>query len=104
VHYGVIARDSDRPSALGVPATLTVIRRNRRTDARTYCVVPIETAARGDVQRHAIVDCMNGFFPEARWVDYDVDRQIATFLGRKHVYIAIYEEHERAEARASDAA
>ena len=103
-HYGVDARDSDRPSALGVPATLTVIRRNLRTDARSYCVVPIEPAPRGDAQRDAIVDCMDAYFPDVRWIDYDVDKQIATFLGRKHVYLAIYEKHDVARRRASDAA
>ena len=47
---------------------------------------------------------MAGYFPDVRWVDYDGEKQIATFIGRKVVYIAIYEEHEAAAARASDAA
>jgi hypothetical protein len=103
-HFGIDARDSDRPSQLGVPATLTVIRRNLRTDARSYCVVPIETAASGDAQRDAIVACVGGYFPEVRWRDYHAEKQIATFVGRKHVYIAIYEEHDVASQRTSDAA
>jgi hypothetical protein len=103
-YYGVDARESDRPSALGVPASLTVIRRNLRTDARSYCVVPIDPAARGSAQLATIVDWMDGYFPDARWVDYDGEKQIATFIGRKDVYIAIYEEHEAAAARTSDAA
>ena len=103
-HYGIDARDSDRPSELGVPATLTVIRRNLRTDARSYCVVPIARVAPGDAQREVITDCMDGYFPDVRWRDYDADKQIATFLGRKHVYIAIYEEHDVATEQASDAA
>jgi hypothetical protein len=104
-YYGIEARESDRPSELGVPATLTVIRRNLRTDARSYCVVPIEPAAAGEAQKDAIVECMVGYFPEVRWRDYDARRQIATFLGRKHVYLAIYEEHDVPGSRAaSDAA
>ena len=103
-HFGIDAREFDRPSQLGVPATLTVIRRHLRSDARSYCVVPIEPAASGDAQRDAIVACMRGYFPEAHWRDHDAEKQIATFVGRNLVYLAIYEEHDVASQRKSDAA
>lgn len=102
--YGIEARAFDHPADLGVPATLTVIRRNLRTDARSYAVVPIDPAAPGDAQRDAIVRCMHGYFPEVRWRHYNAEKQVATFVGRKHVFVAIYEEHDLGAGRASDAA
>ena len=92
--YGIEPRDFDRPSELGVPATLTVIRRHLKTDARSYCVLPIEPTPPGKARRDAIVDCMAGFFPEARWRGYHPAKDVATFTGRKHAYIAAYEEHD----------
>ena len=102
--YGIEAREFDRPADLGVPATLTVIRRNLKTDARSYCVLPIDPAPAGDARREAIVECMKGYFPEVRWRGYHEEKHVATFAGRKHVFIAIYEEHDLGKRSVSDAA
>ena len=102
--YGIESREFDRPADLGVPATLTVIRRNRKTDARSYCVLPIEPVPPGDGRREAIVDCMAGYFPEAQWRAYHPGKDAATFEGRKHAYVAVYEEHDAGDKRTVDAA
>lgn len=41
---------------------------------------------------------MAGRFPDARWKTYNSEKQVASFVGRRHLYIVIYEEH-KAEAR-----
>lgn len=84
----------ERPADLGEPATLTVILRRLRDDSRTYAFVPIETAPPGDEQREAILRTMAGRFPDARWKTYNPEKQVASFVGREHLYIVIYEEHE----------
>jgi hypothetical protein len=40
---------------------------------------------------------MAGRFPDARWKTYNEQKQIASFVGREHLYIVIYEEHETVE-------
>ena len=37
---------------------------------------------------------MAGRFPDARWKTYNPEKQIASFVGRRHLYIVIYEEHQ----------
>ena len=37
---------------------------------------------------------MAGRFPDARWKTYNPEKQIASFVGRQHLYIVIYEEHQ----------
>lgn len=92
---------SERASDLGEPATLTVILRDLDTDARTYAFVPVEPAPPGAAQKEAILRAMAGRFPDAVWKTYNADKQAASFVGRRHLYLAIYEEHD-AEPR-SDA-
>lgn len=84
----------DRPWDLGEPATLTVILRDLATDARTHAFIPIEPTARGDAQREAILRSMAGRFPDARWKTYNEEKQIASFVGRNHLYLVMYEEHD----------
>ena len=102
--FGIEARELDRPAALGVPATLTIIRRHLRTDARSYLVLPIDRAVAGDERRDAIVRRMREYFPEVRPRGYDREQHVATFTGRKHVYVAVYEEHDVGTKSVSDAA
>ena len=102
--YGLEPRELDRPADLGVPATLTVIRRNVRSDARSYCVLPIDPAPAGDERREAILSLMAGYFPEARRRGYHSEKDVATFVGRKHIYVAVYEEHDVGTKSVSDAA
>ena len=84
----------ETPASLGQPATLTIVLRDLDTDRRTYEFLPIEPVAAGDAQREAILRAMAGRFPDARWKTYNADKQIASFVGRQHMYIAIYEEHD----------
>ncbi len=84
----------DTPASLGSPATLTVVLRDLDNDRRTYEFLPIEPAASGEEQREAILRAMAGRFPDALWKTYNADKQIASFVGRQHLYIAIYEEHD----------
>ena len=102
--YGIEPREFERPAELGVPATLTVIRRHLKTDARSYVVLPIDPAPAGDARRDAIIDCMAGYFPEARPRGYHPAKDVVTFTGRKHAYIAAYEEHDVGAKRSVDAA
>lgn len=84
----------DNPASLGKPATLTVVLRDLDTDRRSYEFLPIEPAEAGDEQREAMFRVMAGRFPDARWKTYNAEKQIASFVGRQHLYIAIYEEHD----------
>jgi len=84
----------DTPAGLGTPATLTIVLRDLDNDGRTYEFLPIEPAAPGEEQREAILRVMAGRFPDGRWKTYNAEKQIATFVGRQHMYIAIYEEHD----------
>lgn len=84
----------DTPAKLGRPATLTVILRDLDNDSRTYEFLPVEPASAGEEQREAILRSMAGRFPDARWKTYNPEKQIASFVGRQHLYIAIYEEHD----------
>ena len=59
-------------------------------------------SAKWKERRDAIVDCMAGYFPEARPRGYHPGKDAATFEGRKHAYVAVYEEH--GDKRAVDAA
>lgn len=42
---------------------------------------------------------MAGRFPDARSKTYNPEKQIASFVGSKHLYIVIYEEHAEVELR-----
>jgi hypothetical protein len=95
--YG-LATD-DHPSDLGEPATLTVILRDLDTDDRSHVFVPVEPSEAGEAQREAIIRAMAGRFPDARWKTYDPEKRVASFVGRRHLYIAIYEDHETAGER-----
>ena len=37
---------------------------------------------------------MAGRFPDARWKTYNAEKQVASFVGRQHLYVVIYEEHD----------
>lgn len=37
---------------------------------------------------------MAGRFPDARWKTYNAEKQVSSFVGRQHLYVVIYEEHE----------
>lgn len=90
--YGI--ETDDRPDMLGAPARLTVILRHLATDERTHAFLPVEAAPPGDHQREVILRAMAGRFPDARWKTYNEETQIASFVGRDHLYIVIYEEHD----------
>ena len=81
-------------SDLGEPATLTVILRDLDNDRRTFAFVPIEPVEAGDAQQDAIIRAMAGHYPDASWRTYDPEKQVASFIGRQHLYIVIYEEHD----------
>jgi hypothetical protein len=84
----------ERPSQLGEPATLTVILRDLADDRRSFVFLPIEPTPAGEAQREAILRVMAGRFPDARWKTYNAEKQVASFVGRDHLYIVIYEEHD----------
>lgn len=84
----------DRPWQLGERATLTVILRDLDNDGRSHAFIPVEPAPPGDEQRETILRAMAGRFPDARWKTYNEEKQIASFVGRRHLYIVIYEEHD----------
>jgi hypothetical protein len=90
--YGITS--DERPDALGEPATLTVILRDLDTDSRSYTFIPVEPASPGNAQREAILRAMAGRFPDATWKTYNEEKQVASFVGRRHLYIVIYEQHE----------
>ncbi|MEJ7567530.1 MAG: hypothetical protein WKF41_04610 [Gaiellaceae bacterium] len=92
----------DQPSQLGERATLTVILRDLATDARTHAFIAVEPTEPGDEQREAILRAMAGRFPDARSKTYNAEKQISSFVGRNHLYIVIYEEHDDVEERAPD--
>jgi hypothetical protein len=92
--YGLVTHE--HPGDLGEPATLTVILRDLDTDDRSYSFLPVAPSEPGEAQREAILRTMAGRFPDARWKTYDAEKQVASFVGRRHLYIAIYEEHETA--------
>lgn len=84
----------ERPWMLGAAATITVIRRHLATDARSHAILAIEPCSPGEHQREVILRAMAGRFPDARWKTYNEETQIASFVGRDHLYIVIYEEHD----------
>jgi hypothetical protein len=84
----------ERPWMLGAPATLTVILRDLATDERSHAILPVERTPSGEHQREVILRAMAGRFPDARWKTYNEEKQIASFVGRGHLYIVIYEEHD----------
>lgn len=92
----------DHPSQLGERATLTVILRDLATDARTHAFIPVEPTEPGEAQRDVILRAMAGRFPDARSKTYNPEKQIASFVGRKHLYIVIYEEHAGVGLRTPD--
>lgn len=98
--YGI--ESDEHPADLGERATLTVIMRNLDNDARSYVFLPVEPSAPGEEQREAILRAMAGRFPDARWKTYNAEKQVASFVGRHHLYIAIYEEHEAGADRGVD--
>jgi hypothetical protein len=71
-----------------------VILRDLDTDERSYAFLRIDPSPPGSAQREGILRAMAGRFPDARWKTYDPERQVASFVGRRHLYIAIYEEHD----------
>lgn len=90
--YGI---DTDeRASDLGEPATLTVIMRDLDTDARSHVFLPVERVAPGPEQKEAILRAMAGRFPDAVWKTYTEEKQAASFVGRRHLSLVIYEEHD----------
>jgi hypothetical protein len=91
----------ERAWHLGEPATLTVIMRNLDTDARSHTFLPVEPTSPGEAQREVIARAMAARFPEARSKTYNADKQVASFVGSKHLYLVIYEAHESACASAS---
>lgn len=95
--YGI--ETHERSSELGEPATLTVILRDLDNDRRAHAFIPVEPAEPGEQQREAILRAMAGRFPDARWKTYNPEKQIASFVGRQHLYIVIYEEHETDEKK-----
>lgn len=84
----------ERAADLGEPATLTVIMRELDTDERTFAFLPIEPNSPGDAQRETILRAMAGRFPDAVWKTYNEGKQAASFVGRRHLYLVIYEEHD----------
>lgn len=90
----------ERPWLLGAPATLTVVKRRLSTDERSHAILPVEPCPPGDHQREVILRAMAGRFPDARWKTYNEETQIASFVGRDHLYIVIYEEHDEVGADA----
>ncbi len=96
--YGIEA--DEQPADLGEPATLTVILRQLDTDERSHAIVPVDPVEPGPAQREVILRAMAGRFPDARWKTYDEEKQVASFVGRRHLYLVIYEEHEGADEAA----
>lgn len=84
----------ERSSQLGERGTLTVVLRELTTDARSHVFLPIDPIPAGEAQREAIVRVVKQRFPDAREKTYNADKQVASFVGRRHLYIVIYEEHE----------
>lgn len=84
----------DTPARLGKPATITVVLRDLDNDSRTYEFVAVEPSPPGEEQRETILRAMAGRFPDAAWKTYNPEKQVATFVGKQHLYIAIYEEHD----------
>lgn len=93
--YGV--ETAERPVHLGERATLTVILRDLDTDERSHAFISVDPTPPGEAQREMILRAMASRFPDARWKTYNEDRQVASFVGREHLYIVIYEEHELEE-------
>jgi hypothetical protein len=85
---------NERSSQLGERATLTVILRELTTDRRSHVFLPVDPVVAGEAQREAIVRAVKNQFPDAREKTYNPDKQVASFVGRRHLYIVIYEEHE----------
>jgi len=83
---------------LGEAATLTVILRDLDTDSRSHAFIPVKPISPGEEQREAIVRAMATRFPDARWKTYNEHKQVASFVGSRHLYLVIYEEHETADA------
>ena len=84
----------ERAWHLGERATLTVIMRDLDSDARSHAFIPVEPTPPGEAQREAILRAMAGRFPDARWKTYNEDKQVASFVGSRHLFIVIYEEHD----------
>ena len=95
--YGIDTEE--RSDKLGEQATLTVVMRDLDTDVRSHAFIPVEPTAPGEEQRDAILRAMAGRFPDARWKTYNADKQVASFVGKRHLYIVIYEEHDVDDAR-----
>lgn len=84
----------ERPWQLGEQATLTVILRDLDTDRRTHAFIPVDPTPPGEAQRDVMLRAMAGRFPDARWKTYNDEKQVASFVGRRHLYVVIYEEHD----------
>lgn len=84
----------ERAWQLGEPATLTVILRDLDTDARSHAFIPVEPTPPGEAQREIILRAMAGRFPDASWKTYNEEKQAASFVGRQHLYLVVYEEHD----------
>jgi hypothetical protein len=90
--YGI--ETVERPSQLGQPATLTVIMRDLSDDSRSFEFLPIQVTPPGDEQRAVILRAMADRHPDARWKTYNRDKQVASFVSSRYLYIVAYEEHE----------
>jgi hypothetical protein len=85
---------NERSWQLGAKATLTVILRELTTDNRSHVFLPVDPVPAGETQREAIIRAVTQRFPDAREKTYNNEKQVASFVGRRHLYIVIYEEHE----------
>jgi hypothetical protein len=94
--YGI--ETDERPTDLRESATLTVVLRDLGNDSRSHAFIAVEPTPPGEAQRETILRAMAGKFPDARWKTYNAEKQVASFVGRRHLFIVIYEEHE-VEAR-----
>jgi len=94
VAIGVMVSAFFRNSLAAGFATLTVILRDLDNDGRSHAFIAVEPTPPGDEQREIILRAMAGRFPDARWKTYNEEKQIASFVGRRHLYIVIYEEHD----------
>ncbi len=90
--YGI--ETDERSWQLGEPATLTVILRDLDNDSRSHAFIAVDPTPPGAAQKDEILRAMAGRFPDASWKTYSAEKQISSFVGRRHLYIVIYEEHD----------
>jgi hypothetical protein len=95
-------KTTERASQLGEPATLTIIMRDLRDDSRTYEFAPVSPSQAGDAQSQAIRRAMATRHPDARWKTYNSEKQVASFVSSRYLYIVAYEEHHLEEPAAAE--